>query len=153
MPHKCEMCQISFSRKSRLTNHLKLKHGNQAKQEGSKLRKCPFCEIKYRDKKELLLHVNSNHKESRVFSKRRGAIGDKVCIFQQERTHLKSPLQLEANDRECFQSLKKSIYTSGGLSDKYNNHGGLRDTGFRRRESGKKRRHRFFHVKVERRRG
>ena len=114
MPHKCETCQISFSRKSRLTYHLKLKHGNQANQEGRELRKCPFCENKYRDKKELLLHVDSNHEESRVFSKRRGAIGDKVCIFQQELTHLKSSLQDFCNSKQTIENvfnLLKSQFT------------------------------------------
>ena len=114
MWHKCETCQISFSRKSRLNNHLKLKHGNQAKQEGRELRKCPFCEIKYQDKKELLLHVDSNHKKSRVFSKRRGAIGDKVCIFQQKLSHLKSSLQDFCNSKQTIENvfnLLKSQFT------------------------------------------
>ena len=115
MTHKCETCHISFSRKSRLANHLKLKHGNQANHNGrDELRKCPFCEIKYRDKNELSLHVDSNHAESRVFSKRQGAIGDKVCIFQQELTHLKSSLQDFCNSKQTIENvfnLVKSQFT------------------------------------------
>ena len=97
--------------------------------------------MKYQDKKELLLHLDSNYAESRVFSKMQRAIDVKVWIFSARTDPLEKLfarfLQLETNDRECFQSLKKSIYTSGGLSDKYKNHDKLRDTGFRRRESGK----------------
>ena len=105
MTHKCETCQISFSRKSHLANHQKLKHGNQAKQQGRELRKCPFCKIKYQDKKELLVQVDSNHAESRVFTKRQGAIGDKVCIFQQELTHMKSSLQDFCNSKQTIDNI------------------------------------------------
>ena len=100
MIQKCETCLISFTRKNRLNNHLKLKHANQSKTEGQELRKCPFCENKFQDKKRLLLHVDSNHPESRVFSKKQGAIGEKICIFQQELRHLKTSLQDFCNSKQ-----------------------------------------------------
>ena len=81
MTHKCETCQISFSRKSRLAYHQKFKHGNHSKQGGRDLKKCPFCESKYEDKKELLLHVDLNHEESKVFSKRQGAMSATKFVF------------------------------------------------------------------------
>ena len=105
MTYKCETCQISFSRKNRLVIHLKLKHGNHAKEGGRELKKCPFCEIKLEDKKELLLHVDSNHAESRVFTKRRGAISDKVCIYQQELSHLNSSLQDFCNSKQTVENV------------------------------------------------
>ena len=55
MTHKCETCQITFSRKNHLGIYLKLKHGNHAKQGGRELKKCPFCETKYEDKKSYCL--------------------------------------------------------------------------------------------------
>ena len=114
MTHKCETCQISFSRKSRLVNHQKFKHGNHSKQGGRDLKKCPFCESKYEDKKELLLHVDLNHEESKVFSKRQGAVSNKVCIFQQELSHLNSSLQDFCNSKQTVENvfnLLKSQFT------------------------------------------
>ena len=100
--HKCKTCQITFTRKNQLVNHQKLKHANQSKTEDRESRKCPFCESKFQDKEKLLLHIDSNHPKSRVFTKKQGAINEKICIFQQDLRHLKSSLQDFCNSKRTI---------------------------------------------------
>lgn len=89
-PHVCELCGSNFGHKSKLNEHMLLKHSNsddktklvcekcgfstvskhklrdhiRAKHEVEKHRKCPYCDYRSEQKQKIHFHIDIKHPES-----------------------------------------------------------------------------------------
>ena len=58
-PHKCDICEKSFTQKASLNRHIKSVHEN------SKPHKCDICELSFSEKGTLKRHIQSVHLNSK----------------------------------------------------------------------------------------
>ena len=80
MSYKCDICDISFSRKAYLTRHTKRKHSEEKKL-GKKFFQCPFCSKKV-ERDKFYDHLKESHKNISSEFEKTSCIGNNVCLFR-----------------------------------------------------------------------
>ena len=117
MPNTCELCDITFTRKSSLKLHVLRRHSEKNESQsqeistqGDRSFSCTFCSSSsiFESRQNLVDHINSNHSESLVFQKR-SAINEKICFFRKDLTAEKGTLADFCNSKKVLTEIYNLI--------------------------------------------
>ena len=112
MPYKCDICDISFTRRTHLTRHTKNKHTEKEEKKTIKknLIQCPFCSKKVK-RDNFDDHLKESHEHISSEFQKTSCISDNVCIFRKYLHSEEKTIQAYTQSKSTVESIFNLIKT------------------------------------------
>lgn len=110
MSYKCDICDISFTRKAHLTRHSRNKHTEEKKTNKKNLIQCPFCSDKV-ERDNFNNHLKESHEHISSEFQKTSCISNNVCIYRKYLHSEEKTIQAFTQSKSTVESIFNLIKT------------------------------------------